>query len=63
MEIVPTRMNQANYIVETAQRNRDGDYEYIGRHGNKLHFYDWKQGFDLFITKAEFEDKHSPNGA
>lgn len=57
METVVTRRNQANMIVETMERNRSGEYEYIGRFGNKMHFYDWRAGFDLFLTRKEFNEK------
>ena len=59
-ETVVTRRNQSNMVVETMERTRDAYYDYIGSKGNKLHFYDWTAGFDLFISKEELKAKYVP---
>ena len=30
-----------------------GNFEYIGNHGCKLHFFEQQRGLDLFLSKSE----------
>lgn len=52
-----TRRHQSGFVVASREIDRSGEYEYIGKRGNNFHFYDNDAGHDIYLSKAEYEEK------
>lgn len=52
-EQIPTRIHQSDFIVEVSYRNRDGNYEYIGKEGLKFHFFLTKRKVTICIYQRK----------
>lgn len=52
-----TRQHQSGFIVASRMIDRSGEYEYIGKMGNKFHFYNQNSGHDIYLSKSEYEEK------
>jgi hypothetical protein len=51
---IPTRVwRGTNNVAESELRTISGNYEYIGRKGNRMHFFDNEAGVDLLCSKVQ----------
>lgn len=56
-EVIPThRWRGTNRVSQSRKDTIEGNYEFIGTRGNKLHFYDSERGIDKMFSKKEAKE-------